>query len=613
MLSLIDSIRERWRGETDGAGLAVLRMLVALSVLGEMLDVWLSDGVAELLVDPQVHFKYALFDWIGPPQGLMPQVFVWSLAIVAGMVFVGWRTRWTALLMASGYVYWFLIDAANYTDHGYLVCLLSVLVAWLPTNRWASIDAYLGREPRTRVPGWTVELVRTQVALVYVFFALALLNSDWLSGAPLIAWTETESEGGAAAILAGHPRLVLLLSWLVPLLYLAAAPGLWWPPTRGVALVALALFQIGDQFAFHLSPSPLLLTGVNLIFCDSARWRSWGAALSAWVSRWSAINVVWRLLCRLGWMVDACVNWFDDTPLVGEAKARARTVTSSLPVSQVVLFPTSARWAVTAWLVLQCWLPVRYVTLEAVPDWTDLATTFAWRGQHRDKQCELKMSVIQPSQELRWPLDPTDEFPVPQAIFYTDAQLTALGLSEGFLKDLVSGAEATRGARIAGLKLSDAEALRIFANYRATVQLRLAAHQYEQLVQRPELVRQYAHRIGQVLSELLQEEVQVHASLQVKLNHRPAQLMLSDQVDLDLMDSHSANQLAEKLARLNPELPAVDQRIAAAKEWAIRRRQELEQQYDIVPEKDRRQGEPVKLPGLSDEDERWYQATFVKK
>ena len=613
MQRLIESIRDRWRGETDGAGLAVVRMLVALNVLIEMLDVWFSDGVTELLVDPQVHFKYALFDWLGPPQGLMPYVFVWSLAIAAGMVLLGWRTRWTASLMAIGYVYWFLIDAANYTDHGYLVCLMAILVAWLPTNRWASIDAYMEREKRTLVPSWTVELVRTQIALVYLFFALSLLNSDWFRGAPLIAWAETETENGAVSMLAGHPSLVLWLARLMPFLYLVTALCLWWKRTRIVALVAMGLFQVWDHFGFHLTVSPLLLTGLNLVFCDSYPWRAWGTALSQWLSRWSIVNLVWRWLCKLGWIIDASVSWFDDTPLIGETKPSARSCVSSEPVLPKETFPTSARWAVAAWMVLQCWLPVRYVTLEAVPDWTDLATTFAWRGQHRDKQCELKMSVIQPSQELRWPLDPTDEFPVPQAIFYTDAQLAGMGLSEGFLKDLVSGPEATRATRIAALKLSPAEAERMFVNYRASIRLRLAAHQYEQLVQRPELVRQYAHRIAHVLGDLVGEEVQVHANLLVKLNHRPAQLQLSDGEDMDLMDYHSANQLAVKLARLNPTLPPLDERVASAKAWAIQRKVELEQNYDIVPEKDRRQGEPVKVPIFSDEDERWYQEKYVQR
>ncbi|MDB5340901.1 MAG: hypothetical protein JWN70_6520, partial [Planctomycetaceae bacterium] len=87
----------------------------------------------------------------------------------------------------------------------------------------------------------------------------------------------------------------------------------------------------------------------------------------------------------------------------------------------------------------------------------------------------------------------------------------------------------------------------------------------------------------------------------------------SDQEDIDLMDYDSANALAGKLAKLSPELPAVADRIASAKSWAAQRRQELEQAYDIVPANDRRQGEPVKLPGLSDEDERWYQETYAHK
>lgn len=612
MLRLFSAIRDRWQGQSDGAGLAMVRILVALSVLVEMHRVWWGGGVTDLIVDPQIHFKYTLFPWVGPPQGMMPFVFVWVLAIVAAMVLVGWRTRWTASLMAAGYIYWFLIDAANYTDHGYLVCLLSILVAWLPTNRWASVDACMGRETRTQVPAWTVELVRTQISLVYFFFALSLLNSDWLNGAPLIAWAETETESPFGAVLAGRHGLVMAIAWLIPALYLAAIPGLCWKRTRPVALVALTLFHVWDALAFQLSVSPWLLTGINLVFCDTARLRRWGQAAVTAIPQWSALRLGWRLLCRLGLIVDRCVSWFDDTPLIGDAKSPTKAYVEPpkpVPPSE---FPASARYLVTGWLILQCWLPVRYVTIEANPDWTDLATMFAWRGQHRDKQCELKMSVIQPSQELRWPLDPTDEFPVPQAIFYGEEELEKLGLSEGTLKDLVSGPEDTRSGRFAALKVSAADADRIMAHYRATIQLRLAPHQYEQLVQRPEFIRQYAQHIGAALSRLLQEEVQVHADLQVRLNHRPVQQMLNDDAELDLLAIPSTNALATRLGSLNSKLPAATERIVAAKDWAERRRIELEQDYDIVLEKNRNLGEPVKLPPLSDEDERWFQEKYGK-
>jgi hypothetical protein len=493
-------------------------------------------------------------------------------------------------------------------------------VAWLPTNRWASVDAYMGRETRTLVPGWTVEFVRVQISLVYFFFALSLLNSDWLNGAPLIAWAETETDSPLATLLAGKPGLVLGVAWFIPALYLIAIPCLWSKRTRWFALVSLAVFHIWDVLTFHLSVSPWLLTGVNLVFCDTSGWRRWCEVAASQLPKWSAAQFSWRLLCRLGLIIDGCVSWFDDTPLIGEAKTVTRAYVEPVkPIVPVSTFPVLARSLVTAWLILQCWLPIRYVTLESRPDWTDLATTFAWRGQHRDKECELKISVIQPQLGLRWTLDPTDEFPVPQAIFYTEKELTKLRLSEGTLKDLVSGPEETRSEHFAALKISTEEAQRIVDNYHATLQLRLAPHQNEQLLQRPEFIRQYAQRIGQVLNGRLADGVQVHADLRVRLNHRPWQQMLSDDYETklddsetNLLDFHSANELADKLPVPGTQLPPVAERIVAAKEWAERRRLESEQDYDIVHDKNRPKGEPVKLPPFTDDDERWYQAKFAK-
>lgn len=613
MLRLLSVIRERWQGETDGAGLGLVRILVAASVLMEMLRVWFTGGVTDLLINLQFHFKYTLFSWVGPPQGMMPAVFVWALAVVAALVLVGWRIRWTAPLMAAGYVYWFLIDAANYSDHGYLLCLMSILVAWLPTNRWASIDAYMGREQRTQVPAWCVELVRVQLALVYFFFAKGMLSSDWLSGSPLVAWSAIETDSPFAVLLANRPGLVSALAWLIPVLYVAAIPGLWWKWSRPIALVGLAAFHVWDAFAYQLTVSPWLLTGLNLVFCDGARWRRWSTWVVNAIPRWSILDWGWRWVCRLGLVLDRCVSWFDDTPLVGDKQTRIKAYVEPVrPVGPPTTFPAAARYAVLAWLLLQCWLPVRHVTIERRPDWTDLTTMFSWRGQHRDKQCDLKLSVVQPSQELRWPLEPTEDFPVPLAIFYTAERLEKMGLSEGTLKDLVSAPVETRAARFAAFKVSPAEAERIVGLATATMALRLSEGQDEQMVQRPEFVRQYALHLKSVLSRLLDEEVDVDADLQVRLNFRPAQKLLKEG-DFDLTAVRSVNELAEKLPQLSEQLPPVPEQVLIAKGLAERRRFELEQDFDVVQDKNRGPGEPAKLPPISDEDERWFQEKFVKR
>jgi vitamin K-dependent gamma-carboxylase len=620
MKSIWSAIRERWQAETDGAGLAVVRMAVGIAVLLEMIELWISDGVAEYIIEPQVEFKYGLFTWVGGPQGLMPHVLVWVLMGLAVAVALGWRTRITAALLAVGYAYWFLIDAANYSDHGYLVCLLLTLVACLPTNRWASADAYMGRENRTAVSGWTVELMRTQLMLIYFFFGLALINRDWLSGAPLVPWVETEVDTNVLArLISGQVMLICAVAWFLPVLFLVIGPLLCWKRTRVAALIVLTLVQIFDQLTFQISISPLLLIAANLIFVDPVSLRRIGDSLASWTGRLPLSGAVWRGLCKLGWIADACVSWFDDTPLWGsksETSAAGQKPVVSTTANQKLATPVSAsssapQWAIALWLLIQIWMPLRHVTIESNPDWSDLATTFAWRGQHRDKQCDLKLFVIQPSQELEWPLDPTDEFPVPMAIFFTEEKLASLGLSEGLLKDLIAGPDSTLADRIQSMNLPDAEVQRILNCYRSTISLRLAGHQYEQLVQRPELIRQYAHRLFEVLSRQLGEPVQIQVDLQVRLNHRPPAPFFRDRTKFDLAEVKDAFALSSKMVHVQVPLPELEQRVAFAKEWAEDRRFELEQDFDIVsPKHPAATGEPVKLPAISDDDERWFQEKY---
>lgn len=624
-MSIWSAIRERWQAEIDGAGLAVVRIAVAMAILTEMLDVGFRGGITELLIEPQVEFKYALFKWLARPQGLMPYVLVWVLAGLSFAVILGWRTRWTALLLALGYAYWFLIDAANYSDHGYLVCVLTALVAWLPTNRWASIDAYLGRENRTLVPGWAVELFRTQLIIVYTFFGLSLLSRDWFTGAPLIAWVATDAESNALiSLIEGRTTLIQVAAWLFPVVYLSIGPLLCWRRTRLAALFVITTIQILDQLTFQICVSPLLMSAANLIFCDPAQLRQLGNSLSQGLGRVPLAGILWKGLCKLGWIVDGCVSWFDDTPLFGTSDAPskapskpmttgsvAQTSPGRLSSNVLTAGPSAPQWAIALWFVLQLWMPVRYITLETNPDWSDLATTFAWRGQHRDKQCALKLYVIQTSQELEWPLNPTEEFPVPMAIFYTEQKLESLGLSEGALKDLIAGPPSTLAERISSLNLTESESRRIFDCYQSTVKLRLAGHQYEQVVQRPELIRQYAHRIADVLTRPLGERVQVQADLQIKLNHRPEEPLFRDRTKIDLAEVNDSFELSSAIARMRAPLPELSQRIAYAKQWAEQRRIELEEDFDIVSAKHPRiKGEPVKLPVFSDEDERWFQEKY---
>ena len=100
----------------------------------------------------------------------------------------------------------------------------------------------------------------------------------------------------------------------------------------------------------------------------------------------------------------------------------------------------------------------------------------------------------------------------------------------------------------------------------------------------------------------------------VKLNHRPAESVFKSSATFDLSQVPNGFELTSKLAKNKSPLPGAEQRIAFAKEWAEIRRIELEQTFDIVsPKHPQQQGEPVKLPALSEADELWFQEKYGMK
>jgi hypothetical protein len=72
-------------------------------------------------------------------------------------------------------------------NHFYLFVLLSFLMCFLPVNKLWSLDVRQGRQKKgSFVPGWTVWLLRFQLAVVFFYGGIAKLNMDWLRGQPMV-------------------------------------------------------------------------------------------------------------------------------------------------------------------------------------------------------------------------------------------------------------------------------------------------------------------------------------------------------------------------------------------------------------------------------------------
>src|SRR5262245_24167996 len=165
----------------DGASLAAFRILFGVLMAVSTVRFIALGWVDEFYVQPTFHFTWDPFPWVMPlPASLMHLLFA-ALVVLALAVAVGFQYRVCMMLFFVGFTYVELIDKTYYLNHYYLVSLLSGLMIFLPANAVWSLDAAHSTHPTSpAVPSWTVNLLRYQVAVVYVFAGLAKINADWL-------------------------------------------------------------------------------------------------------------------------------------------------------------------------------------------------------------------------------------------------------------------------------------------------------------------------------------------------------------------------------------------------------------------------------------------------
>lgn len=160
---------------------------------------------------------------------------LWLAAAVAFAA--GWRTCWAGGLLAALIGYHLVLDQQTYSNHGYLMFWIIVLLLLADCEAAWSLDARRTGS-RDAVPGWPVFLLRAQLTITYAFAVISKLNLVYVSGGVLVVYLRRE-----------YGPLVLPDAWLdwrtlMPLALLSIVieaflvVGFWVPRWRRAALLA---------------------------------------------------------------------------------------------------------------------------------------------------------------------------------------------------------------------------------------------------------------------------------------------------------------------------------------------------------------------------------------
>ncbi|MEM6794169.1 MAG: HTTM domain-containing protein [Acidobacteriota bacterium] len=349
--------RRRLGRPVDAASLAFFRVAFGLIMAYHCLDYLSHSRIARWYVDPPILFHYPGFSWISPLSQEQMEFFFIALAALASAMAAGFFYRAASAIFFLGYTYIFLLDAARYNNHEYLICLLAFLMIFLPSGAARGLRASFAAG-RT-VPAWGVDLMRFQVGVPYFFGGLAKLNYDWLvRGEPIGLWLR---EGPAESALdlpffrgqqAGH-----FFAWGGTVFDLLIVPALLWPRTRPWAYGAAVAFHLANSQLFVIGIFPWMMIALTTVYFGP----SWPR----------------RLAVRFG---------------SGKPSAGAK---ASSPASSPAFSPVSAPLAaaLALWIASQALLPFRHLAISGHVDWTEEGHRYAWRMKLRHKEGQIRFRV----------------------------------------------------------------------------------------------------------------------------------------------------------------------------------------------------------------------------
>lgn len=351
----------------DVASVAAFRVLFGALMLVAVSRFFAHDWIAEYFLTPEYFFPYFGLEWVRPWPGVGMYLHFAAMGLCAALVMLGLFYRVAIVCFGLLFAYAHLIDRTNYLNHYYLVMCLCALMAFLPLNRWGSLDAL--RRPALRsdcVPGWVLWTLRAQIAVVYFFGGIAKLKSDWLIDAqPLTTWLAANTDFPVIGGLFQYGVTAHAMSIAGAAFDLTIVPLLLWRRSRWFAYGAVVVFHLVTARLFQLGLFPWIMMGSSLLFLPS----DWPR----------------RVLQASGQRSALC-------PLPRSPKSEVR----SLPL-----------WALAAYFGFQVLMPLRHWLYPGDVLWTEQGFRFSWNVMLMEKNGSADFHVTEPSTGKHWDVSPT--------------------------------------------------------------------------------------------------------------------------------------------------------------------------------------------------------------
>lgn len=250
------------------APLVVFRIVFGMLMLGAAIRFILKGWVNDLYIQPQFYFTYYGFEWI-KPLGEFGMYALFALMIISYIcIILGYFYRVATVVAFSAFTYVELIDKSTYLNHYYFVSAVLFLLIFLPANTYFSLDVL--RKPSLKqvaVPRYAIDVLKLQLAIVYIFAGIAKLNYDWLFRAmPLKIWLPANAHFPVIGSFLDEEWVAYFFSWFGAIYDLFIVLFLINKRTRMVAYLFVIVFHVMTKMLFPIGVFPYVMILSTLIF-----------------------------------------------------------------------------------------------------------------------------------------------------------------------------------------------------------------------------------------------------------------------------------------------------------------------------------------------------------
>ncbi|MCH8830939.1 MAG: HTTM domain-containing protein [Planctomycetes bacterium] len=346
----------------DIAFLVFFRIVFAVTMLWHIWLLASTGSIKYYYIDPPFHFTFYGFDWVRPWPGDGMYLHFAGMAVLAFCILIGLFYRISIFLFCLGFTYEFLLEKALYQNHYYLLCLVSMLMIFLPAHRAFSLDVL--RRPQLRsnvVPTWMLWLLRAQLGIAYFYGGLAKLNADWLRGQPMRMGLAERAHFPFVGQFFNEDWMVLFFAHGGLWFDLLIVPALLWRRTRTTAYVCALTFHLINSQMWNIGVFPWFMIFATLMFFPPG---------------WPRRLFTMHGLRPLSTPADDRSLSADDRPL-----RRSQKITVTF---------------LAAYLAIQFLVPFRHYLYPGNVSWTEEGHRFAWHMMLRGKTCAVRFYATDP-------------------------------------------------------------------------------------------------------------------------------------------------------------------------------------------------------------------------